>query len=123
MLTLTRDQGQSIYLGTRLSLSDLDGTCDYRIDFDVVDHRVATRRIEVTIIGRHLIERFTLTPQNPDLDFAPNIRLAMLNTLEFMRDGKPAYSARIGIKAPRDVQIIRDDACPVMAVNVTGATL
>ena len=121
MLTLTREQGQSVYLGRHLSLSDLDSTFDYRLDFDVVDHRVAHRRIEVTIISRYDVERHVLTPQQPDLDFGDKCRIALLGTHEFIRDGKCEAAARIGLGAPRDIRIIRDNACPVMAHNLGGA--
>jgi sRNA-binding carbon storage regulator CsrA len=117
MLALTREQGQSIYVGRRLSLSDLDGTCDYRIDIDVVDHRIASRRIELTIIGRFDVERHTLTPAQPDLDFAPDCRVALLRTYEYLDDGVTNAVAKIGLQAPREMKIIRDNARAVVGRN------
>ena len=113
MLTLTREVGDSLYLGKALRAADLEGTCDYRIDFDVVDHRVGHRRIEVVVNSRHDIQRHVLTPTQPDLDFAPDIRLAFLTSHEYIRDGKTQAVARIGVRAPRSVTIIRDNANPV----------
>lgn len=110
MLTLTREQGQCIYVGRRLSLNDLEGTCDYRIDFDAVDHRIASRRIDVTIISEDDVVKHTLTPDDPDLDFAADCRLAFLSSHEYL-DGQTIKAvARVGIKAPRYIRISRDNA-------------
>jgi len=117
MLTLTREQGQSVYIGKWLSVSDLEGTCDYRIDFDVVDHRIASRRVEVTIVSRFDVEQHTLTEAQPDLDFAPDMRLAFLKSHEFLKDGQSFAVAKIGIRAPRDMKITRDDANVVIGLN------
>jgi len=117
MLTLEREAGQTIFLGTRLYMSDLPGTCDYQIDFDVVDHRVGRRRIEVLISDRTDIARHVLTPEQPDLDFAPGLRLAWLSSREYMRGDECTAIAKVGIKAPRNVKILRDDVNYIAAVG------
>ena len=117
MLTLTREEGQTIFLGRKLSLSDLDGSCDFRVDINAIDNRVGRQRVQLTISDRFDIGQHVLTPAQPDLDFAPDIRLAFLSAHEFLRDGRSHPAARIGIQAPRDVRIVRDDANSVLAAN------
>ena len=117
MLTLTREQGQSVYIGKWLSVSNLEGTCDYRIDFDAVDHRVASRRVEITIVSRFDVEQHTLTTAEPDLDFAPDMRIAFLNSHEYLKDGETRAVAKVGIRAPREMKITRDDANVVIGLN------
>jgi hypothetical protein len=114
MLTLTREKGESIYLGRRLLMSDPDGSCDYRIDFEVVDHHIGSRRIEVLIVTRDGIERHTLTPAQPDLDFGPDIRLAFLKSHEYCKNGVMTSVARVGIRAPNSISILRDNATPLL---------
>ena len=114
MLTLTREEGQCIYLGRKLWFPDPESTYDYRIDFDVVDHRVGYRRIEVLVDSRIDIQRHTLTPSQSDLDFGPEMRLAFLKTHEYCKEGVMTPVARIGIRAPRNVSILRDNASPLL---------
>lgn len=121
MLTLTREQGESIYLGRRLHLPDPDGTCDFRIDFDVVDHRVGHRRIEVAILAPEAdIQYHTLTTEQPDVDFATELRLAFLRTYEYCKDDVMTPVARIGIRAPRYITIMRDNAHPILKNKSLG---
>jgi sRNA-binding carbon storage regulator CsrA len=109
MLKLTREEGQIIYLGKNLSANNLEGSYDYRIDFTDVDHRVGRRRAEIVICDLNEIRAFTMTPEQPDIDFAPDMRIALLNTHEYMRGKVCASVASIGIRAPRDVTILRCD--------------
>lgn len=113
MLKLSREQGQTIYLGERLCQHDLERTFDYRIDCDEVDHRIGSRRVEVTLIDRFDIQKRTLTEAEPDWDFAPGCRLALLKTYEYLKGEASRSIASLGLRAPRQFKIIRDDANPV----------
>lgn len=118
MLILNREAGQTIFIGKSLSMSDLPGTCEYQIDIDRVDHRVANRHMVVTISGPEKIVKVRACQKWPDIDFAPGHRVSLLGTHEYMGpDQKSVHVARVGINAPRQSHIIRDDVNPINAMN------
>lgn len=118
MLTLNREAGQTIYIGKALAMSDLPGTCEYQIDIDAVDNRIASRHMMVTISGPDRVVQLRACPKWPDIDFAEGMRVSLLQTHEYLGEGGASIPvARVGINAPREMHILRDDVNPISAMN------
>lgn len=109
MLTLSREEGQTIYLGERLHKDDMSGTCDVQIDFARIDHRVGHRCIEVIVASHKDVTKHILTPRQNEVVIAPGILFALLGTHEYMNNGAMRSVARIGLRAPRSIRIMRDN--------------
>ena len=111
MLVLTRNQGTAIYGGVDLT-PDLEGTFEHKIEIVELGSKGHHNFAMVCITfsdGKTRAVKLDAINDSHDINNDVGIYLLSMRTLK--RDGARAeYQARIGIDAPLEYRVVRDDA-------------
>lgn len=119
-LILSRAEGRSVYLGRNLNPKSFHSTFDTWVRVERIEERdwevtpKAELRLAQRIAGEISFRNVLLTWEEPDLKLdvdGEEVTITLLGITSHNRpDGSSLLNTSLGITAPRDINIIRDNS-------------
>ena len=114
-LVLTRKTGSKVYCGYQLDKADLEETSDFIIRIEEVTGGLKERKVEFSIENSKddTTSSFILSSEkdNKQIGEAEEVNLRLIDVVSATKEneGRPIPQARIGIDAPKNMKVYRDD--------------
>ncbi len=114
-LVLTRKTGSKVYCGYQLEKEDLEQTSDFIIGIEEVTGGLKERKVEFSVENskERTTNSFILSAdkQEKQIGESAEVTLVLIDVVSSTKEneGRPIPKARIGIEAPKNMKVYRDD--------------